>query len=146
MSIIRRTAWSLTLLAFVIMASGCSKHYVRTVDEELERDGSGLREESGLKIAGYVLSDGVEESYAGRVRLAGQDSLAFWVQRDAENFFGEASGGPVKVEGLVLARSEVEAFSFNETKAGATVALLLGSFVVLFAVAFVTADWKPATD
>ena len=78
MSKYTRFFWLLTLAAFLITANGCSTSRWVPINEELERDGSGLHKESGQSISGYHLNDGTEIEFKGMVRLASQDSLIFW--------------------------------------------------------------------
>ncbi len=74
----RRFFWLLTLVAFLITANGCSTSRWYPIKQELNRADSGLHQESGQSIVGYVLLDGYQAEYKGKVRLAAQDSLVFW--------------------------------------------------------------------
>lgn len=78
MATFTRIFWLLTLSAFLITANGCSTSRWIPINEELEREDSGLYQESGQSIDGYTLLDGAPTEYKGKVRLAAQDSLVFW--------------------------------------------------------------------
>ncbi len=131
MSSVLRVVWIVTLVAFLAMTCGCSRHVVRTVDDELARDGTGIYDEGGQAIDGYILAGGAEEAFSGRVRIAEQDSLVFWTEQD--NVFDDGDGvvRTVKVPGPVVARLAVEALKLTETKTAESVLLIVGG-VVLF--------------
>ncbi|MBE0565333.1 MAG: hypothetical protein IH621_05185 [Krumholzibacteria bacterium] len=101
----------MTLTAFLVTTTGCGGTHLRPIDEELARDGTGLRKDSGQRIDGYVLSGGVVHEYDGRVRLAGSDSLAFWTEEASGETNLSGSRTRVKVPGPVVPVTAVEALN-----------------------------------
>ena len=83
MSAGKRSIWALAMAAFLTMTSGCATTNLRLVEDEMARPGTGLHEESGQQINGYVLGNGTIEAYKGYARLACSDSLEFW-RKDQE--------------------------------------------------------------
>jgi len=135
----RRTPWILIGLAPLALVIGCSRQFTRTIDYELARDDSEVREESGMKITGYVLIDGTEEDFDGWVRLAGEDSLIFWSRETVDDAVPGGDESIVVVAGPVLSRASVSEFKLSESKTGATVALVIGG-MFLFIVAIAAID------
>ena len=110
----------LALATILAMVGGCAGVPLRPVDVELAREGTGLRDESGQRIAGYLLFDATEHEYKGQVRLVGSDSLAFWTKQPAD--------------GPTLALTSVAALRVVDSSGGAgevvVIALILGLAVV----------------
>jgi len=71
------------MAAFLIMTSGCASSHWRNIEDEMERDGTGLLDVSGQKVDGFKLQGGEPIRYKGRARIVDQDSLSLWT-KDAE--------------------------------------------------------------
>lgn len=97
------------MAAFLVMTSGCSMTTLRPVSDELSRDDTGLRLESGQRIAGYELSGGDSYEYEGWARLVRSDSLEFWTDTATGEPNKSVSGSQVRVPGLVFPLPEVKA-------------------------------------
>ncbi len=69
MSAGKRFIWALAMAAFLTMTSGCATTNLRLVEDEMARPGTGLYEDSGQQINGYVLSNGTKEEYKGYARF-----------------------------------------------------------------------------
>jgi len=133
--------WILTLVAFLIMVSGCATTNMRLVEDELARSGTGLLKKEGQSIDGYILRDGTKVDYKGLVRLADQDTLRFWnekmvseVMEDRSNVEGDTQMIKVLEDGPIFVREAVKALDVREAKVGATVLLVVVSVVGFIAV------------
>jgi len=111
------------------MTCGCSRHIVRTVDEEVKRDGTGILDLGGQEVTGYVLAEGTETSFSGRVRLAEQDSLIFWAEQET---VVDGSYRIVEVIGPEYERSAVESLKMSELKTAETILLTVGTIAGVF--------------
>ena len=133
----RRFFWILTLAAFLITATGCATSGWHPINEELEREGSGLHKESGQAITEYQLSDGTYAGYKGWVRLAAQDSLVFWEKEYVAGQFESGKWVPESrtlVPGPIYSLDEVQALKVYESNSGKTVFLavvITAVFVVI---------------
>lgn len=132
----RRLFWILTIPFFLITATGCSTSRWIPINEELDRDGSGINKEKGQTISDYELSDGTVTEYKGQVRLVAQDSLVFW-QKEHVNGYAESGKWVAEswntVPGPIYSLDAVKSLKVLEGDAGKTVLLVLG-VVVGFAV------------
>lgn len=152
----RRFFWLLTLTAFLITANGCSSSRWQPINEELDREGSGLYKESGQKITGYLLSDGTMADYPGLVRLVAQDSLVFWqriiVSENGENNDTtltdyDTSPSPEvlsTVAGPIFSLDKVKALKVKGVSGGKTGLGVLAVFVGLVVLFFATFSLDPA--
>jgi hypothetical protein len=137
----KRYFWILTLVAFSVMTSGCSRRTLRLVDDELARDGSGLHQGKGQAIEGYLLNDGVRKQYKGRVRLADQDSLKFWSEVVSDQVGHQGTREKIQVPGPVYALAAVKALDMKETSIGKTsllVAVVIAGAVLILGTVFVS--------
>jgi len=137
------------MVAFFITTSGCSRRTLRLVDNELARDGSGLRQEEGQAIEGYLLHDGVRKHYKGRVRLADQDSLQFWSEGVSDMVGHQGGKETIQVSGPVYALAAVKAFDMKETSIGRTsllVAGIIAGAVVILGAVFVANEGEFIAD
>lgn len=128
MSNVLRSIWIATLVAFFAMTCGCSRHVVRSVNDEVNRHGTGILGEKGQKIDGYILTDGDEKMYSGRVRIADQDSLVFWTDGDK---VVDGSISTVAVTGPKFNREDVDSLIMSEVKVVDSALLILGVGVVV---------------
>ena len=75
----KRTVWLLTMAVFVFMTSGCGTVKTVKVDDELNREGTDLKKQNGLQVAGYTLWNGSYHEYDGwAVLTTPGDSLMFY--------------------------------------------------------------------
>lgn len=124
----RRFFWILTLFAFLVTANGCATSRWLSVNEELERDGSGLLKESGQAITAYQLNDGPNVDFKGRVKIAAPDSLFFW---STEYVKGYSKGGKwvpearFKVLGPIYSLDTVKALKVTRSSPGKTIPLVI---------------------
>lgn len=132
----RRLFWFLFLLAFLITANGCTSSRWIPINEEIEREGSEIHKDSGQSIKGYQLEDGTEGGYDGRVRLAAQDSLVFWIDKYVEGHVESGEYVPESrtcVPGPVYPLDTVKALKVVMGSAGKTVGAII-LFPVVFTV------------
>ncbi|MBE0565337.1 MAG: hypothetical protein IH621_05205 [Krumholzibacteria bacterium] len=139
----RQALRALTLTALLAVVGGCAVTSVRTVDAELARQGTGLRQEAGQTIEGYRLQDATEHEFKGRVRLAGTDSLAFWSDQPADGEDEFAVGGQQRVAGPVLLLTTVAALRVVEIEYTRAV---LGAAAGVALVAWMINDWNDSWD
>lgn len=133
----------LGLIAMLATVGGCAATTVRTLDAELARPHTGLREEAGLPIEGYRLQDKGERDYKGWVRLAGADSLAFWSEQTTMVADDFGSGTKMRVTGPVLLASTVASFRVVQPESTRLVAgLAAGVALVVLAVNGWNESWK----
>ena len=111
----RKSFCLVALASYLVLTTGCGGTHLRPIDEEIARGGTGLRDDTGQRIDGYVLSDGVAHEYDGRVRLAGSDSLAFWTEAASGEANLSGSRARVPVPGPVLPLAMVEALQVVES-------------------------------
>ena len=130
-------------VSIVAMVGGCAVTSVRTVDAELARQGTGLRQEAGQTIEGYRLQDATEHEFKGQVRLAGTDSLAFWSDQPADGEDEFAVGGQKRVAGPVLPLTTVAALRVVEIEYTRAV---LGAVAGVALVAWMINDWNDSWD
>ena len=126
----QRFFWIITLLTFLITASGCATNNWHTINEEISRDGSGLKKESGQAITEYKLNNGAQSRYKGWVRLAAQDSLVMW---EKELVFWKKESGTL-VHGPIYSLDEVQALKVYERNIDRTivaVVLITAVFVAI---------------
>ena len=114
-----RSIWTRALTIVLITTSGCAgSSSMRLVEDEINREGTGLHQDFGQNICSYVLKDGTKEEYKGCARIAGGDSLSFWrvnqATRKYTNTPGPSSVSPTGAVLLVLG-------------VGATVALIFAA-------------------
>ena len=133
----------LALAALLVVVGGCAVTSVRTVDAELARQGTGLRQEAGQTIEGYRLQDATEHEFKGQVRLAGTDSLAFWNDQPADGEDEFAVGGQKRVAGPVLLLTTVAALRVVETD---YTRAILGIAAVVVILALMIDDWNDSWD
>jgi len=137
----KRFIWILTIVAFLVSTSGCARTSLRRVEDEIARGGSGIHKEKGQSIDGYLLHDGTMAEYKGRVRLAEQDSLAFWSEGYSEELGSQGTKKKIKVPGPVFALKAVKALDVRETRAAGTGLLIVaGVLVVIIVVGAATMD------
>ena len=60
MAIGRRFIWILTMVAFLVVTSGCARTSLRRVEDEIARGGSGVHKEKGQSIDGYLNRPGFD--------------------------------------------------------------------------------------
>lgn len=125
MTDLRRLAWILPLALCLATAGGCSSARWRPINEELEREGSGLFRETGEAVTGYRLHDGPEVDFRGWARLAGPDSLVLWGLEqtgpgEVLDYEPGAGEQPKAVAGPTLPLSEVSALELRTFSAGKT--------------------------
>ena len=126
-----RLFWILAMAAFLVMTSGCAQTSLRRVEEEIERNGTGIHKEKGQKVEGYLLNDGTMEEYKGRVRLAEQDSLAFWSEGYSDEVSRQGVKKKIKIPGPVFALKAVKALDVRETRAAGTALLVVAGVIVV---------------
>lgn len=132
--VFRRFFWMLTLSTFLLMTTGCTTSRWVSVNEELERDGSGLPKESGQSIAAYQLTDAIEKDFKGNVKLAAQDSLYFWIKESTEAHVVSGSYVPRTVDwtlGPRFALGEVKALKVQMGSPEKTVPLVVGITIAI---------------
>lgn len=128
----KRVIWILTMVAFLVATSGCAGTSLRRVEDEIVRNGTGIHEEKGQSIDGYLLHDGTMAEYKGWVRLAAQDSLIFWSETEASVMRDPGGEGEEALAfGPVLPKSAVKALDVKEKRVGRTVLLVAGIIVVV---------------
>ena len=86
-----RVIWVLTLVPFLALTNGCASNHWRNIEDEMEREGTGLHDTSGQKIDGFQLKGEEPSKYKGWARIANQDSLTLW----SEDIFYDMKPGPV---------------------------------------------------
>jgi len=136
----RRFFWITTLLTFLITATGCATNNWHTINEELSRDGSGLKKESGQAITGYKLNNSAKGRYKGWVHLAAQDSLV-WREKEQLVFWKKESGA--LVHGPIYSLDEVQALKVYERNSGETI--LAAVFITAIFVAIVGGLYAAST-
>ena len=130
------------MTCFVTATCGCTITNLRLVEEELERGGTGLHEESGQSISGYLLRDGTLEKYNGKVRVAGQDSLVFWssdVVRQSESDDRTNQELDPRLEYAIL---DVKALKIVSISAGRTALMVLVPLVVIATYVVATFEYE----
>jgi hypothetical protein len=120
----KRLFWILTMGAFLVMSSGCTQTRLKLVESEIGQMDSELHTEKGKKIEGYRLRNGTAVEFKGRVHLAGQDSLRFWLEKDSGGVGYGYGSGPVFETGDVIA------LEVQESDVVSTLFLLVPIFVV----------------
>ena len=126
----RRLFWIITLLTFLITASGCATNNWHPINEEISRDGSGIHKESGQAITGYKLNNSAQGRYEGWVRLAAPDSLVWW---EKELVFWKKESGTL-VYGPIYSLDEVQALKVNERNSEMTVLAVVAITAVFVAI------------
>lgn len=123
----RRLIWILTLAAFLIMTSGCASSHWRNIEDEIQRDGTGLHEASGQKVEGFQLQDSEPSNYKGWARIVDQDSLSLWT-KDSDYKV---------ILGPVYSMDTVDRLDVVQTSTSKTVFYVVGLVALAFGVAAV---------
>ena len=76
----KRFFWILSMASFLVMTSGCASSHWREIEDEIQRDGTGLHEASGQKIDGFQLEGEDPTEYKGWARIVDGDSLSLWTE------------------------------------------------------------------
>lgn len=133
---VRQLFWILTLFTFLVMTSGCARTSLRRVEDEIARNGTGIHKEKGQKVEGYLLNDGTMSEYKGWVRIAEQDSLAFWSEGYSDEVSSRGTKKKIKVSGPVFALKAVKALDVRETRAAGTALLVVAGVIVVVGIIF----------
>lgn len=127
------------MTAILATVGGCVATTVRSVDAELARLGTGLREDTGQRIDGYRLQDAGEYAFKGQVRLAGADSLVFWTEQSTHAADDFGSGAKMRVPGPVLPAKTVAALKVVEPDHASAAAGIAAGVVF---VALIAKSWS----
>ena len=91
-------------------------------------------------MRGYLLEDDTMVEYEGSVRVAGQDSLAFWSKGQSEEMH-QGVKKEIRVPGPVYPFSAIKALNVYEDRAGRSALLVItGVFVSLIVIGLATWD------
>ncbi len=143
MSSTKRAVWIFAMTIFLIMTTGCGSVKTRTMGQELNRKGTGLKERSGQRVAGYTLSDGSYHEFDGKAVMAGTDSLFFYandhknVEFDTAHYTGDHRYAVGDVDKLYVVHHNTAA------TIGTTILVILGVMMIVAAIALATKESCP---
>lgn len=122
----RRIIWVIALLTFFNAICGCTTRSLKPIRDEIERPGTGLFDDSGQRVNGYMLSNGDRTSYKGWARVSSQDSLEFWHNESVYEPDNKGVRKTVRVKGPAFLLVSVKALDVQVASPGKTIGLLLG--------------------
>jgi hypothetical protein len=126
----KRFIWVLTIVSFLVVTSGCARTNLRSVEDEIARNGTGIHKEKGQSVRGYLLHDGTLEEYKGWARIAEQDSLEFWSEGYSDEVSHQGVKKKIKIPGPFFALSAIKVLDVREARAGRSVLLVVGGFLL----------------
>lgn len=121
----RRIFWLLTMASFLVLTSGCASSNWRDIEDEIQRDGTGLHQESGQKVDGYKLKYEDPVRYKGFARVVDQDSLSLWTKDHDYNV----------ILGPVFSLVDIDRLDVVQTSTSKTVFYVAGLVALAFGVA-----------
>ena len=133
----RRFIWVLTLLAFIVLSSGCAGTSLRPVEDEIARKGTGINKEKGQSVRGYLLDDDTMIEYKGKVRITGQDSLAFWSKGYSDEVSFRGAKKEIKIPGPVFPISSIKSLDVWESNSLGSALLVFAAIIVVDILIFV---------
>ena len=133
------------MLAFLISTSGCTTSNLTPIKDEVDRAGTGLNEETGQSIDGYLLVDGTRGEFNGWARIVEPDSIKFWGQKIESDPFDPIESTTIEVPGYIHSLDAVKALDVVTTNSGKSVAFAFGivlGILGLLAIGMAASEWN----
>ena len=118
--------------ACLLLVAGCSASHRETVQSQLDRPDSALRERSGQGVSGFTDATGQYHKFDGRARLLAGDSLEF----SAAGFRASPWSGPGRsVARLVIPRDSVSMIYITRVDPFRTTLAVIGATAAIVGIA-----------